>query len=214
MTADRDEAFYVAYGSNMRSSRFATYLTGGRPAGGARSYPGCRDATPPLARVPVWLPGSVYFAGISTVWGGGMAFYDPDRPGPTPGCGHRITVAQLGDVIAQEMHRDPYEAADADRLLTEALLEGRPGTRVRLGPGRYETVVVLDPIDGLPAVTFTSPRPHGAEDLNAPSEAYLQQLAAGLAEAHGWTQTDARAHFAALDRSRRNVNDVGPIRSP
>ncbi len=37
------QVWYVAYGSNLSLERFTAYLQGGRPAGGARKYPGCRD---------------------------------------------------------------------------------------------------------------------------------------------------------------------------
>ncbi|MGW8332136.1 hypothetical protein ACWGLE_30040, partial [Streptomyces sp. NPDC055897] len=35
--------WYASYGSNMHLDRLAHYIEGGRPAGAARSYPGCRD---------------------------------------------------------------------------------------------------------------------------------------------------------------------------
>lgn len=38
---DGSSLWYVAYGSNLFRARFACYLSGGRPAGGARHYTGC-----------------------------------------------------------------------------------------------------------------------------------------------------------------------------
>lgn len=77
----RGRIWYVAYGSNLASERFSCYLVGGRPPGGARRHPGCRDTTPVRAERPMMPPGGVYFAHTSPTWGGGMAFYDPEPPG-------------------------------------------------------------------------------------------------------------------------------------
>ena len=72
-----DLVWYVAYGSNMNAARFACYISGGRPRGGSRTYLGCRDQSPPRRDVGIHLGGGITFAGSSTVWGGGIAFYDP-----------------------------------------------------------------------------------------------------------------------------------------
>lgn len=73
--------WYVAYGSNLSSERFACYVVGGRPAGARRTYEGCRDPSPPRRTSAIWLPGRLVFGGTSRAWGGGMAFYDPDGDG-------------------------------------------------------------------------------------------------------------------------------------
>lgn len=78
---DAERLWYVAYGSNLFRERFRCYLSGGRPAGGARHYPGCRDPRPARAELSVTVPGGIYFALTSQTWGGGMAFYDPALPG-------------------------------------------------------------------------------------------------------------------------------------
>jgi hypothetical protein len=79
---DHGEVWYVSYGSNMAVERLTCYLEGGRPPGGTRANPGARDPRPPRRMIPVDLPGSVYFAGDSRQWGGGVAFYDHETPGP------------------------------------------------------------------------------------------------------------------------------------
>ncbi|MEW2548617.1 histone deacetylase [Streptomyces sp. NPDC047002] len=81
-----ERVWYASYGSNMRRARLAAYLAGGRPAGAARTYPGCRDPRPPAASVLLRLAGTLYFATESEVWTGGRAFYDPAARGPY---GHR-----------------------------------------------------------------------------------------------------------------------------
>lgn len=86
----------------MSSARLAAYLAGGTPAGGRVAHVGARDATPPAQSVPILLPGTVFFAGESQVWGGGRAYYDPSVSGCTPARAHLVTVEQFDDIRAQE----------------------------------------------------------------------------------------------------------------
>ncbi|WP_314174033.1 histone deacetylase [Streptomyces winkii] len=171
--------WYAAFGSNMHRSRLDCYLTGGRPSGGRRAQPGCRDQRPPERALPVMLPGELYFALESPVWTGGTAFYDPDGEGSTAARAWLVTAGQFSDIAAQEMHRPP--GTDLD--LREVLTSGREET----GPGRYETLVCAGVLDGDPVLTFTAP--WGRTDVpgNPPAAAYLEHLASGLAESHGWS---------------------------
>ncbi|WP_435177217.1 histone deacetylase [Actinacidiphila sp. bgisy145] len=180
--------WYVSYGSNTHLARLHRYLAGGRPAGGAREYPGCRDATPPARSVPWELPGTMYFATHSPVWGGGRAFYDPAAPGRVLARAHLVTVGQFSDIAAQEM----YAAPGRDLDLTRVLATGRD----RLGPGRYETLVRAGSLDGVPLLTFTAPWAMAEVPWTVPSAAYLDHLAAGLREAGGWRDADI-AHYLA-----------------
>jgi hypothetical protein len=177
-----ERVWYVAYGSNLALGRFRCYLAGGRPVGGARVYPGCRDSRDPERIVGVEVPGRLVFAGESKVWGGGSAFYDPAAPGRVAGRAYLLTPDQLGDVAAQEMRREPGGefARDLAGLLPDV------DTVHAMGPGRYETVARLGEHDGQPMFTVT----HGTiADLTpvAPTAPYLRWITAGLIEAHAWT---------------------------
>ncbi|WP_329582662.1 histone deacetylase [Kitasatospora sp. NBC_01250] len=194
--------WYAAYGSNLHLARLTAYLAGGRPLGGARDYPGCRDPRPPRDSRAIRLPGRLYFALESTVWTGGMAFYDPaattattaapDTGSPghdgTAARAYLITAAQLSDLAAQEMRRPP--GTDLD--LRQALREGR----AVLGPGRYDTLIHPGDLEGRPLLTFTAPWPLAEAPLNPPSARYLHHLAAGLREAHGWRTTEIAAYLS------------------
>jgi hypothetical protein len=174
--------WYVAYGSNLALGRFRCYLAGGRPVGGARAYPGCRNPRDPEQIVAVEVPGVLVFAGESRVWGGGSAFYDPSPPGWVAARAYLVTPDQLGDVAAQEMRREPGGefARDLAGLLPDV------DTVHTMGPGRYETVARLGEHDGVPLFTVT----HGTfADLEpqAPTLPYLRWIATGLTESHGWT---------------------------
>ncbi|NSC22443.1 histone deacetylase [Streptomyces albus subsp. chlorinus] len=183
------EVWYASYGSNTHRERLGAYIVGGKPGGAARGYPGCRDRTMPVRSLPVVLPGVLYFATESLVWGGGRAFYDPASAGRTFAVAHLVTAGQFSDIAAQEMYREP--GADLD--LTEALTHGR----ARFGDGRYETLVCAGAMDGWPVLTFTAP--WGLADLPGvpPTAAYVEHLASGLRETGAWSVREIAAYVAA-----------------
>ncbi|MFJ2216695.1 histone deacetylase [Streptomyces sp. NPDC101062] len=183
------QVWYTSYGSNTHLGRLAHYINGGRPPGASRVHPGCRDRRPPAASVPVELPGALYFATESDLWGGGRAFYDPDAPGRVLARAHLVTVGQFSDIAAQEMYREP--GTDLD--LTRALTTGRQ----TLGDGRYETLVRAGTRDGLPLLTFTAPWHLHDVPGNPPSAVYLAHLYAGLRETGAWDPATIAAYLAA-----------------
>lgn len=186
----------MSYGSNMSRRRLGSYIEGGRPPGSAVTYVGARDTTMPLADMAVTLPGSLYFAGNSRTWGGGVAFYDHDSPGATAARAYRVTVSQFVDIACQEMHRIP----DPDDPLEAVLLNGLEGARHQAGPGVYETLIEVGRHDGLAMLTFTSPHGRDAVPHTPPRPAYLAMLAEGLREAHGWDEEQIAEYFAARIR--------------
>ncbi|WP_052847808.1 hypothetical protein [Streptomyces avicenniae] len=181
--------WYASYGSNMHASRLRHYIVGGAPSGARRVYPGCRDRALPGRSAAVVVPGSVYFATESPVWTGGRGFYDPEAEGTAWCLAHLVTTEQFADIAAQEMYRTP--GADLD--LTAVLTTGR----ARLGPGRYETLVRLGALDGLPVLTFTAPWRMTDVRLRPPSAPYLRHLAAGLAESGAWREDEIAAYLAS-----------------
>ncbi len=181
--------WYVAYGSNMRLSRFRCYLAGGCPAGGRRTYTGARDTSEPVATEPVEIAGRIMFAGESQVWGGGMAFFEPDAPGSVAGRAYLITVEQLNDVIAQEI-RQP---AGTD-LGLHSVMNGGQRT---LAHGRYDTVVHVGIREERPLLTITSSS--RVMTPTVPTAAYVWSIASGLREAHGWDPARIASYLSVLD---------------
>lgn len=188
------EVWYVSYGSNMSRVRMASYINGGRPPGAAVTNVGTRDSTMPKDEAAVELPGRIYFAGESHIWGGGVAFYDHEVPGPTPARAYRITAQQFVDIAAQEMHRIPEEGDP----LEEVVIGGLESGRHTAGPGHYETLIEVGRRDGLPMLTFTAPHGFDAVPHTHPTTPYLDMLAAGLRESHGWDDAQIRAHFESV----------------
>ena len=186
--------WYVAYGSNMSSARLACYIQGGCPPGGSRTNPGARDRTLPTRSVPVDLPGSLYFAGESPQWGGGVAFYDHTHPGWTAARAFLVTAGQLADIAAQEMYRLPTAGDPLEELVLAPLQDGRH----TLGDGRYETLVEVGRHDDLPLLTFTAPHGFDAVEHTSPAPAYLAMMADGLRESRDWDDEQIAAYLGSV----------------
>ncbi|MFJ9827010.1 histone deacetylase [Streptomyces sp. NPDC101160] len=180
------EVWYVAYGSNMCGARLSRYL--------AR----CRDRCEPRESRAVVVPGAVYFATESAVWGGGRGFYDPGADGVVWARAHLLTAGQFSDIVAQEMYREvgggTGGGGDGELDLAAVVACGR----VEFGTGRYETVVCAGELDGLPMLTFTAPWAMDEVEHREPSEAYLRLLVAGLREAGAWSADEIAGYLAAL----------------
>jgi hypothetical protein len=175
LLATEDPVWYVAYGSNMNAARFGCYLSGGRPRGARRTYLGCRDQSPPVRDVGIRLAGGLTFAGSSTVWGGGIAFFDPRADGELAARAYLLTFGQLSDVVAQETRRP---------VGSDLALGSGVDRRWALPSAAYETLLHVGERDGLPMFTITSlqnlaPAP--------PSTAYVRTMLDGLGETFGWT---------------------------
>lgn len=171
-----DLVWYVAYGSNLSAARLDCYLSGGRPRGGSRVYVGCRDPAPPRAAAAVRLPGGLFFAGESKVWGGGIAFYNPAAAGELAARAYLLSFGQLSDVVAQETWR-PVEAD----LVLEVLNSERHWP---LESRTYSSLVHVGDRDGVPMMTITS-----LQELEptAPSGPYLRTMLDGLGETFEWS---------------------------
>jgi hypothetical protein len=188
MRSRPDRVWYVTYGSNLSAARFGCYLVGGRPAGGVRLYTGCRDPRRPRERVAIEVPGLLYFAGESAVWGGGSAFLDPSYDGAVAARAYHETAGQFSDVVAQETRRPVGTdlrlggLEEGDSLMVEAL--------------HYRRVLCLGWRDGVPLMTMTSDG-HEPASWSAPSKPYLWTIGAGLRESHGWDADRIGSYLAA-----------------
>ncbi|MDF4254333.1 histone deacetylase [Streptomyces sp. WMMB303] len=207
--ADRTETprqlWYAAYGSNVHPERLRAYLAGGRPRGASRWYPGCRDRAMPAESVPVELPGVLYFATTSPVWGGGRAFYDPRAEGRTLAVAHLVTAGQFSDIAAQEMYREPGTDLDLSRVLARG--------RDRIGAGRYQTLVYAGELAGRPVLTCTAPWRVGEVPHLPPAAAYLRFLATGLLTADGgWSAAAVAEYLAGAPGAERQWSAADVLR--
>ena len=163
-----DPIWYVAYGSNMAAARLACYLTGGCPPGGRLSHRGARDPSLPTRSLAFMLPGRVFFAGESRVWGGGRAFYDPEVPGPTPARAYLVTAEQFDDIRAQE---PPVY----DRLLEVGVRDGHPMLTFTSAHGSHDVAPTAPAKDYLRTIGEGVAEAHGWEPARVAE--YLARLA-------------------------------------
>lgn len=185
--------WYASYGSNISPQRFDCYVSGGRPEGARRTYTGCRDTAMPTGCRPTQLPGRVFFGADSDVWGGGMAFYDPQGQGPSLATAYRLTVDQFADVWFQERHLPVGGMVP----LAEAIAAGEWIG----GEDVYDRVLVTGEIEGELVVTFTFPATlHVPEQ--PPSPAYAATIERGLIATHGLSREEAAAYIARLVSGR------------
>ncbi len=144
--------WYVCYGSNLRWERFSYYIKGGFCPLNGKTYAGCDDTSDPLESRAVHVPYDLYFGGSSQVWeNAGVGFLDPTYTGGAYARAWLVSRAQYEQIRDQE---------------------GR-------SPEWYCDEVALDPIEGIPARTFTNA---ARREKNAPSAAYLDVIRRGLLE--------------------------------
>ena len=120
------------------------------------------------------------FLGNSAKWGGGgVAFLDHGTRGSAPGRRYLITKGQFDDVAAQESRRDTVDLPN-------------PHARARIvtpvGDGFYDGILALDPDDGVPVVTFTSPSAEVDLPVQPALGRYLGAIVRGLCEVHEDTE--------------------------
>ena len=195
MNSNDSLVWYVSYGSNMSSSRFSCYINGGQPLNASRSYKGCRDSSPPVKSTTWVLPGSVVFGGTFYAWdprGSGAALYVPSDYSASIARAWLISFQQFKDVIAQENGKEPGEFDNVlDPIFNEDLINST------IGNGPYNKIVYCGKYEGFPAFTFTTSLDFESIVLNAPSEAYLNCLAVGLAETLGLSFGNAKNYLSS-----------------
>jgi hypothetical protein len=173
--------FYAAYGSNLSAARFACYLAGGTAPGASRSLPGARDRRQPRSWRALRVPGRLHFYGHSHTWDGAPAAFEPATPTANDSGAQifarawRLAWDQLEDVMAQENGREhqPLEVEP------DALVEG---FSLLAGPRRYDRLICVGTLGGLPVLTFTAPGPLESVTPAAPSLGYLAHIISGLRE--------------------------------
>lgn len=174
-----DTVWYVAYGSNLSRRRLQRYLEQ------------CPPVESPSADVAVTLPYRLHFTRWSRQWGGAAAFIDPrtDDPGCTLARAWRLRRDQFESLLGQENAGDPIPLIEDDLLLG-------PGAGREVSTGWYGLLLGCPPIDGRPALTFTTTE-HPLPTATVPSDSYVDTIVEGLCDAHGLSSTDARSYLAS-----------------
>ncbi len=197
--------WYASYGSNCDASRFSLYLEGGHREGTTGNHRGARDPSPPRDSAAIEFPSQITYAGRSRRWGGGVAFLEHHHvTGATLGAlGRRylITRGQFEDVVAQENAR-PTTPVETDSL--------SPGELRVTGTGWYGALVALEPVKGVPVITFTSPDPPELAPALVPALEYLRTIAVGLHQIHNldWDRIIERLLVPTVVSARWNHDEL------
>ena len=190
-----DPIWYVAYGSNLLTDRFESYILGCGDDAVWGGHRGSADATLPAGDRQVVVPHPVYFGGHSRRWNGACCFCPVEPLGddrlPVVGRAWLVTWGQMVDIVAQE-NGLPTSAATLPDLVPE------PGAAVRVLDGVIDLLLGMDDIDDHPACTLAS---SNLPPAAPPSPSYRQVLAAGMAEM-GLAPEVAERHLVDLDRTR------------
>lgn len=199
------KVWYAAYGSNMLTERFMLYIRGGVLEQTGRIHEGARDPKPPSRNVPIWLPGTVYFATESTTWPGtGRALYDPEasQTNNTKSAARAWLIEndQFLDLVAQEM-RLPVGT------FSEAQIPCIPGDSVQIGQGHYETLVCEGQMmatadEWYPIVTMAAPWHIKDVELCPLRGSYRELIIAGLQETMEWDRRMSQRYLNRLPGGR------------
>jgi len=147
---------YAVYGSNLLKERFLAYIRGGTYKG--HQYNGCRDKTEPIDRGWMFIPHRLYFAKESPRWGNkGVAFISCEKEADR----NYHAIARLWE-ITEEQFEDIWEEE---------------------GKAWYHKKLCLGIDKGLKILTLTG---CWLEEMNNPSEEYLNVIKAGLKETTNW----------------------------
>jgi hypothetical protein len=157
--------WYVAYGSNMDLAKLETWIP---------------DVTSRSNDRWLQVPRSVYFAGESRTWGGPVAFLSLREDGVRSYCrAVRITEQELATIFRREngVGELPVPLARLDLRPEEWRHVLVP--RQETWQGKYNALLRLQDIEGIPAYTLTTDR---LLDVGRPTEAYLDAITKALAE--------------------------------
>jgi hypothetical protein len=192
---NRREVFYAAYGSNLSAERFACYIAGGTAPGASRALPGARDPRQPELWHALRMPGRLSFRGHSLTWGGAPAIFEPGTPTGHTGAAvfaraWRLGWDQLEDVMAQENGRPTCTLVVEPAALVD-------GFSMLAGPGRYDRLVCVGTLEGLPVLTFAAPTSLESAIPEAPSLAYLGHIITGLRQTFGLVDLDIVDYLGA-----------------
>jgi hypothetical protein len=171
--------WYVSYGSNLLAERFRIYLTGSTADGEFGLHPPAPSPAPPVEDRWLWIDHALYFAGVSQRWTGSAAFVSTET-GDVPSIAHGYLVehGQFAHLLAVENVVETIDSVDPTAIAVGdyALLDiDRRGESFR---GKYDAVLRLPDIDGIPAVTVTSAT---VRERGTPADRYVQTIRRGVA---------------------------------
>lgn len=177
--------WYAAYGSNVNRTRFLEYIRGGTSRFNRATYPGCRNPQDPIRDYALAISRELYFARMSNVWAGAVAFVRPEASrSQTLGRAYLITDEQFVDLACQENGRRPGDPEmqlhyDYARHHPESHFGPDPARPTGSAPLWYGRILLLGTRESWPVFTITAEW-SGYADINPPARAYLKCIADGI----------------------------------
>ena len=184
----------MSYGSNM--SGYALPPTSPAAARQVAAGPtGRTERSPPRRTGPVHLP-DASGRGRVEVWRGGTAFYDHDADGRTTAARAYLDDGRTSSPTSPRRRctAPPRPTTRSWRPRSRGIVDDRHVA----GPGRYETLVEVGRLEGVPMLLFTAP--HGIDHVEhtQPSPEYLALLGDGLRASRQWDDEDLEAYFGRV----------------
>ena len=178
--------WYAAYGSAVNRDRFLDFIRGGRSQFDGATYPGCRNGQEPVRDCAIAISREMYFAKMSTGWGGAVAFLRPEiSTTRTLGRAYLVTAEQFADVACQlnghhpgdpDMRFDYDYAARNTEAHFSAADPSRPAGPV---PKWYGRILRIGARESRPIFAITGEW-QGYGDVNAPGRAYVRCTGDGI----------------------------------
>lgn len=156
---------YAVYGSNLFEERFMVYINGGEYRN--IKYNGCNDKTPPQDLGWQFVPYRLYFAKKSSRWNNkGVAFLSCEKEPDK----NFYTIVRLWKI--SEMQFEDIKKQE--------------------GIAWYHREICLGEKDNLAIKTITGCHKN---ELNEPSDEYLDVMTKGLKETTSWTEEEIKAYL-------------------
>jgi hypothetical protein len=193
MSKEIKKVWYASYGSNILESRFHCYILGGQPKGSNKKNIGCSDKTLPQDKKEIYINSALYFAKASKNWGnGGVGFIKTefDDKVQTYGRMYLITPEQFVEIVKQENNY-------TGELLIDFKKAQKKGSLILKQKSWYGNLFYLGEQNGNPIFTFTNEK-NLTEDINPPSEQYLETIINGLKETYNLNTTETEEYFSNL----------------
>jgi hypothetical protein len=170
--------WYTSYGSNLLAERFHTYLTGSDASSPFGANPAAPSTELPAEDRWLRLEHALYFAGVSERWTGSAAFVSLEvGSGESIAHAYLIEEQQFAHLVEVENAVDDIDAASLSSVDIGSVLHLDIDHRGDTFRGKYDAILRLPDIDGIPAVTVTSSI---VRERGVPVNRYLDTIRRGL----------------------------------
>ena len=208
---DENYVWYAAYGSNLNTARFYTYLDGTQFPLSTRKQFGCRDNDRPVREDTIQIPYELYFSKKASGWENkGVAFLKSmkSEAARTLCKIYLINKKQFTDVFLQENSKNPFrEQLELDfteiKTCGEFLMPPEDDFKW------YGRLIYLTDHQGIPVITFTAKWNDNDIIYSEPGDNYLKTIIGGIRESFQYNRSRIVDYLAPLGGIKNNRTRVG-----